>query len=205
MRLNKRPVQQWVGPCSPFKVRQLRFAAPMGCRALLTASALLAILGLTASPVLAQSPEASSRVLAQRESGFNPDAVRAMIARGDAAASRGDLATARSEYDKARKASKQLLGFYRDLSGAFRGLDARIPREMDSKGREALGLLAESNLRLAALFRRQNQPEVAVPVLVEVVKLMTPSQSQGQQAYQSLVELGFVSTEFKGAAPAGAN
>ena len=120
-----------------------------------------------------------------------------MIARGDAAASRGDLATARSAYDKARKASKQLLGFYRDLSGAFRGLDARIPREMDSKGREALGLLAESNLRLAALFRRQNQPEVAVPVLVEVVKLMTPSQSQGQKAYQSLVELGFVTTEFR--------
>jgi|TARA_E500000081_G_C6020326_1_gene299814 hypothetical protein len=205
MRLNKRPVQQWVGPCNPFKVRQLRFAAPMGCRALLTATALLASLGLTVSPVLAQSPEASSRVLAQSESGFNPNAVRAMIARGDAAASRGDLATARSEYDNARKASKQLLGFYRDLSGAFRGLDARIPREMDSKGREALGLLAESNLRLAALFRRQNQPEVAVPVLVEVVKLMTPSQSQGQKAYQSLVELGFATTEFKGASPAGAN
>ena len=68
-----------------------------------------------------------------------------------------------------------------------------------------LGLLAESNLRLAALFRRQNQPEVAVPVLVEVVKLMTPSQSQGQKAYQSLVELGFVTTEFKGAAPGGGN
>ena len=194
MRLNKRPVQQWVGPCSPFKVRQLRFAAPMGCRALLTATALLASLGLTASPVLA-SHLRPAPAFCSTESGFNPDAVRAMIARGDAAASRGDLATARSEYDKARKASKQLLGFYRDLSGAFRGL-MPIPREMDSKGREALGLLAESNLRLAALFR-QNQ-SVAVPVLVEVVKLMTPSQSQGQQAYQSLVELGFVSTEFKG-------
>ena len=91
-----------------------------------------------------------------------------------------------------------MLSFYRDLSGAFRGLDARIPREMDTKGRDALGLLAEANLRLAALFRRQNQPEVAVPVLVEVVKLMTPSQPQGQKAYQSLVELGFVDTEFKG-------
>ena len=128
MRLNKRPVQQWVGPCNPFKVRQLRFAAPMGCRALLTATALLASLGLTVSPVLAQSPEASSRVLAQSESGFNPNAVRAMITRGDAAASRGDLATARSEYDNARKASKQLLGFYRDLSGAVRGLDAVLLR-----------------------------------------------------------------------------
>ena len=57
----------------------------------------------------------------------------------------------------------------------------------------------------AALFRRQNQPEVAVPVLVEVVRLMTPSQPQGQKAYQSLVELGFVDTEFKGAAPIGGN
>ena len=59
------------------------------------------------------------------------------------------------------------------------------------------------NLRLAALFRRQNQPEVAVPVLVEVVKLMTPAKPQGQKAYQSLLELGFVETEFRGASPAG--
>ena len=43
---------------------------------------------------------------------------------------------------------------------------------------------------------------VAVPVLVEVVKLMTPAQPQGRKAYQSLLELGFVDTEFKGAAPA---
>ena len=74
---------------------------------------------------------------------------------------------------------------------------------MDTKGREALELLAETNLRLAALFRRQNQPEVAVPVLVEVVKLMTPAKPQGQQAYQSLLELGFVETEFRGASAAG--
>ena len=174
----------------------------MGCRSLLTAAALVATLGLVAEPVVAQTT-AGDRILAQADTGFNPSAVRAMIASGDAAAGRGDLAKARQDYDKARKASKQLLAFYRDLSGAFRGLDARIPREMDSKGREALELLAEANLRLAALFRRQNQPEVAVPVLVEVVKLMTPAKAQGQKAYQSLVELGFVETEFKGAGAAG--
>jgi len=70
---------------------------------------------------------------------------------------------------------------------------------MDTKGRAALTLLAESNLRLAALFRRQNQPEVAVPVLIEVVRLMTPSNPQGQKAYQSLLELGFVETPFAAA------
>ena len=45
----------------------------------------------------------------------------------------------------------------------------------------------------------QNQPEVAVPVLVEVVRLMTPASSEGQKAYQSLIELGFVETPFAGA------
>ena len=69
---------------------------------------------------------------------------------------------------------------------------------MDAKGRKALSLLAQANLRLAALFRRQNQPEVAVPVLVEVVRLMTPAKPEGQKAYQSLVELGFVDTPFRG-------
>ena len=174
----------------------------MGCRSLLTATALLASLGLSSAAALAQNAPSSDRVLAQEQTGFNTSAVRAMIGRGDSLVASGDLAAARQQYDDARKASKQLLSFYRDLSGAFRGLDARIPREMDTKGRDALGLLAEADLRLAALFRRQNQPEIAVPVLVEVVKLMTPSQPQGQKAYQSLVELGFVDTEFKGAAAA---
>ena len=176
----------------------------MGCRSLLTSTALVASLGFAAVPALAQVPPAEDgRVLADGVTGFNPDAVRGMINRGDDAAGRGDFNAARENYDQARQAAKQLLAFYRDLSGSFRGLDARIPREMDRKGRDALGLLAEADLRLAALFRRQNQPEVAVPVLVEVIKLMTPAQPQGRQAYQSLIELGFVETEFRASTPAG--
>ncbi len=122
--------------------------------------------------------------------------VRTLLSRGDAAVASGNLAEGRRLYDLARDASRRLLGFYRDLSGSFRGLDARIPREMDDKGREALTLLAESNLRLAALFRRQNQPEVAIPLLVEVVKIMTPTNEGGRKAYQQLVELGFVITPY---------
>ena len=177
----------------------------MGSRSLLLAAGIIAGINLAPTTALAQATSASDRVLAQSQTGFNPAVVQSLINKGDAAAAAGDLTAARKAYDDARKASKQLLAFYRHLSGAFRGLDARIPREMDSKGRESLALLAEANLRLAALFRRQNQPEVAVPVLVEVVKLMTPSQAQGQKAYQSLGELGFVETEFKGAAPASSN
>ena len=173
----------------------------MGTRLLCSAIALTA--GLCFTPAFAQSgsdaSNSSTKVLASSGSGFNVSSVRAMIQRGDAAVASGNLVQAKKDYDNARTASKQLLAFYRDLSGSFRGLDARIPREMDTKGREAQALLAESNLRLAALFRRQGQPEVAVPVLVEVVRLMTPAKPEGQKAYQSLVELGFVETPYRGA------
>jgi len=171
----------------------------MRSRQFLTGLALAAGMAMAPFGSSAHAQTSADRVLAQSGGGFNVSSVELLIDRGDAAISAGNLGEARKYYDDARSASKQLLGFYRDLSGAFRGLDARIPREMDVKGREALGLLAQANLRLAALCRRQNQPEVAVPVLVEVVKLMTPSQVEGQKAYQSLVELGFVETPFAGA------
>ena len=127
--------------------------------------------------------------------------VNTLIARGDAAAAAGNLPEARKFYDQARDLTRGLLGWYRDLSGSFRGLDARIPREMDQKGRETLETLANINLRLAAVFRRMNQPEVAVPLLVEVVKVMTPTSDQGRKAYQTLVEIGFASTPYTAGQP----
>ena len=74
---------------------------------------------------------------------------------------------------------------------------------MDQKGRAALELQAKIDLRLASLLRRMNQPASAVPLLVEVVQIMTPASPMGQKAYQGLVELGFVSTPYAaaGAAP----
>lgn len=127
---------------------------------------------------------------------LNLSSVKALLSKGDAAVASGNLAEGRRLYDLARDASRRLLGFYRDLSGSFRGLDARIPREMDQKAREALEIYAQANLRLAALLRRQGQPEVAVPLLVEVVKVMTPAREEGRKAYQSLLELGFAITPY---------
>ena len=136
------------------------------------------------------------RVLAGEERGLNISVIERLLEEGDEKIAQGDLVEARQKYDKAREISKQLWSFYRDIGGAFRGLDARIPKEMESKGRRSLDLLADANLRLAALFRRQNDPEVAVPLLVEVVRLLTPTSPQGQKAFQSLVELGFVDTPY---------
>ena len=171
----------------------------MGCRLPMTAFALMASLIISPGSSFAQTSSSDNKVLAREEGGFNVSAIEALLKKGDNSVANGNLVKAREDFDKAREASKQLLSFYRDLSGAFRGLDARIPREMDAKGRKTLTLLAKTNLRLAALFRRQNQPEVAVPLLVEVVRLTTPAKPEGQKAYQSLVELGFADTPYLGA------
>ena len=61
----------------------------MGCRALLTTAALMATLGVTAAPGIAQT-SSEDKVLAQKQSGFNSAAVQAAIASGDAASNRGD-------------------------------------------------------------------------------------------------------------------
>ena len=164
----------------------------------------LALMALAAplAPAKVQAQQDPHKALESTGSPFNLEGVRALLVRGDAAVAKGNLVEARKLYDQARDACRRLLGFYRDLSGSFRGLDARIPREMDQKGREALETMAQANLRLAALFRRQNQPEVAVPLLVEVVKVMTPTSPEGRKAFQSLVEIGFAATPYTAGAAA---
>ncbi|CAK6686589.1 hypothetical protein [Synechococcus sp. CBW1107] len=160
------------------------------------------------TPSLAQLPAHSQqepqKVLESTTSGLNLASVQAKVAQGDAAASAGKLNEAKADYDQALEAASYLVTAYRGLSGAFRGLDARIPREMDQKGREATELQANIELRLAALLRRMNQPQVAVPLLVRVVQRMSPTSPQGQKAYQSLLELGFVATPYTTATAAPA-
>jgi len=151
----------------------------------------------------AQAQPAAAAPSSAAAAAFDVAAVRQLLARGDAAAAAGNLSEARRFYDDARDASRRLAGFYRTIAGAFRGLDARIPREMDDKGRQSIELLAEANMRLAALFRRQGQPEVAVPLLVEVLTATTPTSEQGRKAYQQLVEIGFVATPYAAGAAAG--
>ena len=167
----------------------------------------LVALGLTltalAAPVLgagavSAQTGAPAKTLEAAGSTFNINTVQALLAKGDAAAAAGNLAQANVAYDQARDICRKLITWYVGLAGSFRGLDARIPREMDAKGREVLELQVKTNLRLAAVYRRMNQPEIAVPLLVEVGKLVTPASEDGRKAYQTLVELGFVNTPYAG-------
>ena len=49
-----------------------------------------------------------------------------------------------------------------------------------------------------ALALKTEKPEVAVPLLVETIRIMTPNSPEGKKAYERLIQLGFVETKYKG-------
>ena len=117
---------------------------------------------------------------------------------GDKFIKKGDFDKAKDYYLDARKLAKQLASFYSDLNTSFKGIDARIPKEMQRKGKETLQILAASNERLASLYLKIEKPEVAVPLLIEIIRIMSPNSGEGREAYKKLVQLGFVETKYKG-------
>ena len=138
------------------------------------------------------------KVLSSKNKKLSISNVQDYLNEGDKLIKDGDFEKAKENYDKARNLARQLAGFYRDLNGSFKGLDARIPLEMDKKGRKSIKIWAQSNARLASLYIRKKQSEVAVPLLIEVIRLMSPNSSEGKEAYKNLLELGFVDTNYKG-------
>ena len=156
------------------------------------------ILPLTNNSAFANDVDPNSYKVLNINNNISSLNVQDYLKKGDSAINNGDFDAAKESYDKARNLAKQLSSFYRDLNNSFRGLDARIPKEMDKKGRKSIELWAESNSRLAALYNRQKQSEVAVPLLVEIIRLMGPSSPQGKEAYKILIEIGFVETPFNG-------
>ena len=138
------------------------------------------------------------RVLSNESKKLSISNVEYFIKEGDKYIKNGDFEKAKDFYLDARKLAKQLASFYSDLNSSFKGIDARIPNEMQRKGKQTLQILAESNERLASMYIKTEKPEVAVPLLVETIRIMSPNSPEGKEAYERLIQLGFVETKYKG-------
>ena len=149
--------------------------------------------------VHARDKKASSyKVLAANNKKFSIDNVEYYLKQGDDFIKKGNFDKAKDSFLNARKLATKLASFYSDLNTAFIGVDARIPLEMQKKGKATLRILAESNSRLAALYIKNNKPDVAVPLLIENIRIMSPNSEEGKEAYKILIRLGFAETSFKG-------
>ena len=138
------------------------------------------------------------KVLSSESKKLSISNVEYFIKEGDKYIKNGDFDEAKDSYQDARELAKQMATFYSDLNSSFKGIDARIPNEMQRKGKQTLQILAESNKRLANLYIKTEKPEVAVPILVETIRIMSPNSREGKEAYEILIQLGFVETKYKG-------
>jgi len=145
----------------------------------------------------AENPN-SYKVLSTKNKKLSISNVEYYLNQGEEFIKDNEIDKAKDSFLNARKLATQLASFYSDLNTAFIGVDARIPIEMQNKGKATLRILAESNSRLAALYLRNEKPDVAVPLLIENIRIMSPESPEGKKAYEILIKLGFVETTYKG-------
>ncbi len=125
------------------------------------------------------------------------------IAGGNRLVSESMEAVSQQKYDiaiaklmDARQVFNQLSNFYQDLTASFAGIDNQIADSHRQKALEAAQLRDKSTFQLAVVYRANNQPELAIPLLVQLIRSQQPTRELGQQAYQQLFELGFVEVAY---------
>lgn len=107
-----------------------------------------------------------------------------------------DYTTAQSRLQDARQVFNQLSNFYQQLASSFSGVDTRITDDLRAQALETAQMRDQATYQLALVHRAQDQPELAVPLLVQIIRSQQPTRQLGQQAYQQLFELGFVNSPY---------
>ncbi len=115
-----------------------------------------------------------------------------LMSEASSAVASQNYAVAAKKLQEARQVFNQLSTFYQDLNSSFSGIDNRVSDSQRKKALLTAQMRDEATYQLALVHRAQNQPELAVPLLVQIIRSQNPTRELGKKAYQQLVELGFV-------------
>ncbi len=140
-------------------------------------------------------PEAQDNGLLSKSGG------QRLMSEASGAVSSQNYTLAAKKLQEAREVFNQLSNFYQELASSFSGIDSRIADSQRQKALEAAQMRDNATYQLALVHRSQNQPELAVPLLVQIIRSQNPTRDLGKKAYQQLFELGFV--EFPYPRPGG--
>lgn len=121
---------------------------------------------------------------------------RRLMREGRDAAASQSYDTAVTKFQDARQVFNQLSNFYRRLSDSFVGIDGRIAEQQRDLALETAEMRDQATYQLALVHRAAGQPDLAVPLLVQIIQSQDPTRELGGRAYRQLFELGFVDTAF---------
>ncbi|NJO20084.1 MAG: hypothetical protein HC838_08560 [Spirulinaceae cyanobacterium RM2_2_10] len=119
-----------------------------------------------------------------------------LLARAGDAISAQDYTRALEQLQEARQVFNQLSNFYQELAGSFSGIDGNLSETLRRSALRTAESRDEATYQLALVHRAQDQSELAVPLLIQIVRSQNPTSPLGRKAYQQLFELGFVQTPY---------
>jgi hypothetical protein len=155
-----------------------------------------------ATPTQSETPNPNStktqdmRSLSQSDSLLSLQGGQKLMQEADQAIDSQQYDLAAQKLQKARQLFNQLSNFHLQLSESFSGIDNRIAEEQRNKALETGQMRDEATYQLALVHRAQNQPELSVPLLIQVVRSQNPTSELGKKSYQQLVEIGFAKEPF---------
>ena len=136
-------------------------------------------------------PDEATTTSQSDDSVFSIEGANQLMMEADRAidAQKYDLAI--EKLQSARQVYNQLSNFYLQLFNSFSGLDNAVA---ESHRKNALDTSIErdkATYQLALVHRSQNQPELSIPLLIQIITSQSPLIGLGKEAYEQLLEIGF--------------
>lgn len=136
------------------------------------------------------------RPLSQDDSILSFEGGQRLMNEAEEAITQENYDLAQQKLQDARRLFNQLSNFHQQIASSFQGIDGRISEDQRRQAIQAAQRRDEATYQLALVHRAQDEPELAVPLLIQVVRSQNPTTELGTKAYQQLFELGFVEFPF---------
>ena len=115
-----------------------------------------------------------------------------LMTEADQAIEAQDYDLAIKKLQSARQVFNQLSNFYLQLFNSFSGLDNAAAEAHRKKALDTSIERDNATYQLALVHRSQNQPELSIPLLIQIITSQSPGIGLGKKAYDQLLEIGFV-------------
>jgi tetratricopeptide (TPR) repeat protein len=145
----------------------------------------------TKEPIQPDSPAAN-----QSASIFSIEGGKRLMMEADQAIEAQQYDLAVEKLQNARQVFNQLSNFYLQLFNSFTGLDNAAAEAHRKKALDTSLERDRATYQLALVHRSQNKPELAIPLLIQIITSQSPGIGLGKKAYEQLVEIGFVDTPY---------
>lgn len=144
------------------------------------------------------SPASEVRRIDQiTDNDFSIEAADQLTEEATLAISNQQFPSAIEKLTEARTIYNDLSTNYQELAAMFVGIDTRQNNSNRTRALDTAQKRDQVTYQLALLYRSQNRPEDAIPLLMDILRSQQPTRELGQQAYQQLFEMGFVEEPYQ--------